>query len=252
AQKKEKTQIVTPPHILEAANQPGISRQLNQSKIKRNREASKCYRENEVLKTQLKSERNKTAMYRMRYERLSQSKNTSEPDTPRTKTRKLLRCYSRKSVRKTLTFHHALLDQLRHSYKQKSEKKAVATVMAGKILRKYKHISRAKACVGVCTKQGNWKRSKQGSLSARMQSRVQDFFERDDVSRMTTGQKRTVTKHKLKKQKRLLNDTIYNQYRKFKSETKAPVSFITFWRLKPFWVKSPTPSERETAKPART
>lgn len=39
---------------------------------------------------------------------------------------------------------------------------------------------------------------------------VRSFFERDNVSRITTGRKQTKTKHKMKKQKRFLGDTLQN------------------------------------------
>ena len=44
-------------------------------------------------------------------------------------------------------------------------------------------------------------------------------------------------------------DTLQHLYRKFKAEryeTCKSISFTTFWRLKPFWVKCPTEKERET------
>ena len=43
----------------------------------------------------------------------------------------------------------------------------------------------------------------------------QDFYERDDISRCTTGKKETKTKEKVKKQKRMLNDSMKNLHVKF-------------------------------------
>ncbi|XP_037836219.1 uncharacterized protein LOC119617787 [Kryptolebias marmoratus] len=71
-------------------------------------------------------------------------------------------------------------------------------------------------------------------------------FLRDDVSRLTTGKKETVTRKKQKKQKRLLLDTFKNLYRKFQSENADQVSFSFFCKSRPFWVIRPTESDRKT------
>jgi hypothetical protein len=76
---------------------------------------------------------------------------------------------------------------------------------------------------------------------------IADFFTRDDNSRMTTGKKQTVTKNKVKEQKRLLLDTMSNLHEKFSSEyPKNNVSYVTFTRHRPFWVRQPTAKDRET------
>jgi hypothetical protein len=63
---------------------------------------------------------------------------------------------------------------------------------------------------------------------------------------MTTGLKQTITKQKDKRQKRFMLDTLRNLYMKYESENNKRISFTTFWRLKPFWIKCPTENERET------
>lgn len=81
-------------------------------------------------------------MYRKRLER---SKKTSDisvkcDDTPKTKTRKLLRHFtpdSRKTVRKILTFHYSLMQQLKENYK--SGKKSRDTIVVGHIMSKYRY-----------------------------------------------------------------------------------------------------------------
>lgn len=63
---------------------------------------------------------------------------------------------------------------------------------------------------------------------------------------MTTGRKQTVTQKKIKKQKRLLTDTIKNLHQKFLSETEHQVSYSCFCTLRPFWVVVPTEADRKT------
>lgn len=238
---------MTPPQTPIQMIDPEPSRQLKQSKRKILRETSKVYRDNGRLKIKLRTAEKKAQMYRKRWERLAESHKAHENiDTPRTKTKKLLRCYSAKVVQKTLDFHHALIAQLKENYKEKSKKLAVARLITGNVLKKYKFSEYGKNEIGVKARHWSSRYKKKGSLSTRMQLTVKKFFERDDVSRIITGQKRTVTRKKIKKQKRLLNDTVQNQYKKFIAETNEDISFTTFWRLKPFWVKRPTQNERDT------
>ena len=67
---------------------------------------------------------------------------------------------------------------------------------------------------------------------------VENFFEKNTSSRLTAGKKETMTRNKLKKQKRLLNDTILNLYNEFKQTTKS-MFYSTFCKLRPFWVVQP-------------
>lgn len=236
---------------MQETNQP--SRQKTQSKKKQNREKAKCYRNNKLLQDQLRKEKLKSFMYMKRWQREKVKSDINTPktginDTPRTKTRKLLRNLSRKQVRKTLVFHNALIDQLRDSYQnklKKSEKRQLTTILSGSVLRKYKlKTATMKAC-GIDVKRGKLK--SRTCLSKRICKIIQNYFERDDVSRVRTGIKQAVPKKSVRKQRRVLNDTLKNLHHKFISEAGSPyVSFSTFCRLRPFWVVFPTESDRHT------
>lgn len=64
---------------------------------------------------------------------------------------------------------------------------------------------------------------------------------------MTTGTKQTLTKDKLKMQKRFLMDTMENIHRRFLAENPDQmISYSLFCHLRPFWVVNPTLSERDT------
>ncbi len=91
-----------------------------------------------------------------------------------------------------------------------------------------------------------FERKKSNRLFVECKEKVKAFFLRDDVSRMTTGRKQTVTQKKLKKQKRLLTDTMKNLHQKFLSENEHQVSYSCFCTLRPFWVVVPTEADRET------
>ena len=56
------------------------------------------------------------------------------------------------------------------------------------------------------------------SLSARLKQKVTTFYSQDDVSRLMSGRKDTITRHKLQKQNRLLNDSLQNLHTKLCAE----------------------------------
>lgn len=63
---------------------------------------------------------------------------------------------------------------------------------------------------------------------------VQKVYERDDVSRITPGKKQCITRTKVKKQKRYLNDTMKNLHLKFLSEhAEMKLSYTMFCKFRP-------------------
>lgn len=86
-----------------------------------------------------------------------------------------------------------------------------------------------------------YKEKPYNAVGARLKEKVTLFFERDDVSRITTGKKQTLTRNRNKKQKRLLQDSIKNLHLKFPSEhTDSNLSYTLFCALRPYWVVEPT------------
>lgn len=63
---------------------------------------------------------------------------------------------------------------------------------------------------------------------------------------MQRERKQTVSQKKMKKQKRLLTDTMKNLHQTFLSENGHQVSYSCFCTLRPFWVVAPTEADRET------
>ena len=235
---------LTPPQSPALSPPIQESRQKLQGRKLKNRSKSKAQRKVVLLQKQLTQEKKKADMYRKRLERLSKRENKVQ-DTPRSKTRNLLRHLSQKTVKKTLLFHNVLLDAIKQKYKsggQKS-KKYISDMLRGNILRKYKLKTHAAREIGFSN---HGKHAKTGCLSKRMKENVQAFFLRDDVSRITTGLKNTVTRQKVKRQKRLLNDTMLNLHVKYSSEIKGKIGYTTFTRLRPFWVTVPNEMDRKT------
>jgi len=84
-------------------------------------------------------------------------------------------------------------------------------------------------------------------LLPELANECKSFFKREDVSRMTSGKKQTLTRAKNKQQKRFLNDTVSNLHSKFLAENSdLKISYRTFCRLKPFWVVWPKEKDRDT------
>lgn len=175
----------------------GFTNSKFEQKKKKNREEAKCYRENKLLKEKIVNLEKKHAIYRKRLQRAKeQSSNDALKGnvlTPRSKTRKLLRNFSKKEVKRALLFHNDLIDQLRLAHKLRPAVSPVPGILSGSIIRKYKLKSVAMRSCGIHTRNKLLQRS---SLSRRMCKIVQEFYERDDVSRITAGMKNTVTKNK--------------------------------------------------------
>lgn len=79
-----------------------------------------------------------------------------------------------------------------------------------------------------------------------MKLQIKEFLEKDESSRLTAGKKETITKKKIKKQIRLLNDTMLNLYAKFKNTVNRKISYSLFCRYRPFWIISPDAKKRDT------
>lgn len=83
-------------------------------------------------------------------------------------------------------------------------------------------------------------------LQKRIRKIVVQFFEDDENSNLCPGKKDTVTQNGVKKQKRLMKDTIKNLHKKYLTSGYPPISYVTFTRMRPFWVTQPKLNLRNT------
>lgn len=251
AKVKAMKEMLTPPTSPETTNRQEASRQKKQITKMQKKKVAKCYRDNMHLKKEVVKQISLVKKFKRRLERQNEKikKMEHKTDTPRTKTRKLLRCFPKKTIVKTLIFQSALIDQIKEKYKkklQKGQKKDIDELLHGSILRKYRVKTAAARALGIRVRNENYRVKERKSLSRAMYTQVREFYERDDISRMTSGVKNTVTANKLKKQRRVLNDSLRNLHVKFLSEINGRISYKTFCRLRPFWVKFPTDRDRNT------
>ena len=161
-----------------------------------------------------------------------------------------------REVHKTLVFHHALVDNISKKYastKHKKTRQVIANLVTGRILKKYKLKKRVQETLAISRKRLNNSeisishKFKYRSLCYRLRNKVLSFFTTDENSRLTAGKSQTVTRRKIKKQKRFLNDTMRNLHRRFLLESPdSRISFSLFCRMRPFWVVQPSIADRET------
>lgn len=217
------------------------------------RKESKLYREIQALKEKLTQQKRKTDKFRKRCERLQK-----DSESPRSKTRRLLgRIPVSREVHKTLVFHHALVDNISKKYastKHKKTRQVIAALVSGRILKKYKFKKRIQETLAISRKQQKHSeisilsnKLKYRSLCYKLGNNVRSFFTRDENSRLTAGKSQTITRGKIKKQKRFLNDTMRNLHRRFLLESPdCSISYSLFCRMRPFWVVQPSIADRET------
>jgi len=124
-------------------------------------DCSAAYRRIKQLELELDNVKRKVEKYRKRYQRqrVGVSCKTGS-ETPRTKTRRLLanfHCH-KKSVRKVLTFHYALVDGIRHRYQETTEerhKRVFTRLVSNQVIRRYKLATMTseqfgRVCTGLC------------------------------------------------------------------------------------------------------
>lgn len=227
-------------------------RQRLQGESIRRSSKRKLKKQIEILEAQLAKEKTKTEKYKKRCHR---AKKESVSKSPRAKVNALLgRQKVNSPIKRALLFHTSLIDDIRKKIENAEtnrEKQLIAKVVSGNILKKYKLKKYAQTAFGYSKKRAKYSvdltyRGRRCVSHNEIRKTVTLFFLRDDVSRMTTGRKQTVTRLKKKMQKRLLTGTMKDLHRRFLSENIGHVSYTSFCRLRPFWVVTPSSSDRDT------
>ncbi len=81
----------------------------------------------------------------------------------------------------------------------------------------------------------------------RLHNKVLSFMTKDKNSCLTAGKSQTVTRGKIKKQKRFLNDNMENLHMRFLLESPdCKISYSVFCCMRPFWVAQPSIADRES------
>ncbi len=229
-----------------------VCRQHVEGRKKVRKERYRLKKKIEQLQERLDKQRKQSEKYKKRCQRLKK-----HSDSPRSKVKELTaNCPVNPRIRKTLLFHQSLIKDISNKYQQTTkerERQLIAKVTTGRIVKKYRLQRFAEDSLGFSSKRWqhneslDFERKKTNRFTDEFKNRVKTFYIRDDVSRITTGTKQTLTKNKVKMQKRFLVDTLKNLHRRFLSENSdEKISYSLFCHLRPFWVVNPTISERDT------
>lgn len=148
-------------------------------------------------------------------------------------------------VKRKILEYNVLAESLKKEYKQcvGAEKVTLKKIVTNDIVKKYKLKTTLKSTLGLIT---NIKRNRDRKIKKyKILNEIKDFYDRDDVSRATSGRKEYKTKNKIKMQRRYLLAPIKIIYEKYVSEG-GKVSLSTFKKYRPFYVLTPKITERDT------
>ena len=236
-------------NVLPGPSQESSSRKSSGLKIRRK------YRDWLKKKLQKLEEKNKLLKqrgdkYKQKFYRLQSAKD----NTPRKVVKKMTsgtKCS--KEVKKSLLFSEVLKTQIQSNFSTErciNKKKVFARVLSGKVITKYRLQRSLNNLTSRYILPRNPYHTHQLSniiKQLKLKMEVQNFLEKDSSSRLTAGKKETITRNKLKKQKRPLNDTMLNLYNDFKQTNEFnSTSYSTFCKLRPFWVVQPDFRKRDT------
>lgn len=127
------------------------------------------------------------------------------------------------------------MKELYQNAKTQHDKQNIRNLLCGRVTRKYRVLTHLRGQCGLPKENVTARKKSAAQLHAQgIKERIAEFYERDDISRLTTGKKDTITKNKVKKQKRLLNDSMKIIHTKFLAETSIKVSYSLFTLMKPF------------------
>uniref|UniRef100_A0A8D9AZZ8 Uncharacterized protein n=1 Tax=Cacopsylla melanoneura TaxID=428564 RepID=A0A8D9AZZ8_9HEMI len=202
------------------------------------------------------AEKKKLKKYKNKYYRLKNNEVTPKADyTPRTKVSKLLKKTPvSNELRKKILFGEVISQQIQQNFADtncKTKRALFQDVIGGKVIEKYKF----KRYLEVLTSKrrntegySKQKRIKYHKSIEELRRHVKEFLEQDISSRLTPGKKDTITRNKVKKQKRFLNDSLKNLHSKFVTQYRVyqHISYTLFCRLRPFWIIVPNAATRDT------
>lgn len=190
------------------------------------------------------------AKYKKRVYRMSKSIDT----TPIKNVRNILKgrkCSN--DIKKRLIFGETLQNQLRKNFikeKNVEKKRYIAQMVSGKIVKKSKFLNKiskdivSRRCLSYVAPLTN----NQLKKKVKFRKDVQCFLEQDENSKQLAGKKETITKNKIKMQRRLLNDSLKNLHKKFIVcfPEYLKMSYSEFCKYKPFWILIPNCQNRDT------
>ena len=174
-----------------------------------------------------------------RIQRMKCAKPTSSPDSPRRLADKLL-TKSRAEIRKDLMILYSTVRACKPFIRSRNARISL------QILKKYKLKSRGMKALKTKVLNRPLKKRPLVNINSKIKA-VREFYERDDNSIATSGKKETITRKGIKKQKRIVTQTLQFLHLKYTAENpKYKISYSEFCKLRPFWVVQSKASDRNT------
>lgn len=134
-----------------------------------------------------------------------------------------------------------------------------ADVLASRLFKNSKHVLKkyhlkkeVKSIIGwrrshkIFKRKASPKDTKSNSLFFKIKMKIVEFLEDDENSFFAPGKRDTITKNKIKKQKRYLRDSLLNLHKKYIHLTQRKISYALFCRCRPFWIMQQKLSNRDT------
>lgn len=228
--------------------QPSTSRAASGKKTQR-KNRTLMRQEIRELKEENDNLKRKVEKYRKRQQRAKSPDSKNNP-TPRKKVKRMLKGVNcPDEIKKQLIFGEVSKKQIQNNFEeQKSSKKnkLCATFLRGKVIKKYKMMSRVRKLTSRRTI--IFSTSQQLKKLSTAKKDIEDFLSQDENSKLCAGKKETITRNKVKRQKRLLTDSLKNLYTKFKVTFNkyTTMSYSQFCKLRPFRITIPTCLNRDT------
>ncbi|CAG9136304.1 unnamed protein product [Plutella xylostella] len=218
---------------------------LYRQKLKYKKRIDMLLKENQSLKKKV---------YRYKILSLTNDTENINPDqetsTPKKETNAFLEKLTisqneKEEVKKVLFEKNVLCASMKSQYENadNTEKRIIKNILTNELVKKYKMVTTFQGILGL---KGRIRVKAKCKKPSNMEKNIKNFYLQDDVSTATAGKKETKTLKKVKMQKRFLVDTMRNLHKKFEESMGQKVSYTTFIKNRPFYVISPTLSNRET------
>ncbi|RZF37984.1 hypothetical protein LSTR_LSTR016401 [Laodelphax striatellus] len=207
-----------------------------------------------MLKKENKKLHDENATLRRKVEtlrkRIQRSKSPIEV-TPRKKVKHMLKGQNcSNEIKKQLVFGEVLKNQINVNFKEEkslNRKRCLATFLSGKIIKKYRMMSKVRDIISRRTTNLITNNKHIHKLVCERKD-VTYFLSQDEHSKQCAGKKETITRKKVKMQKRLLTDSLQNLHKKFTAtyQNHNDMSYSKFCKLRPFWITIPDCKNRDT------
>ena len=136
-----------------------------------------------------------------------------------------------------------LLQQLKDNFSElptQKEKRLFQRMISGKLVTKYRVLEKEKKLKPVKKRKQKLtfteQKRKERKKSIILKKKIENFMEEDSNSRVCAGKKDVITKQGVRKQKRVMLDTLINLHKLFIEKSNIKISYALFCKFRSFWV----------------